>query len=212
MEVLSSSIEPSPSELILSESTASIVTPDAPLSHSRSLQHDSNLPYGLPPQQTFAQYRNDPICKLSGLNYKVEAAVETSQSSWLQALAVADTGAGPNLIRADLLLPEKLRTINKDHNIVNLASASGHSLDVLGIVTLPVRIGDQITENKSVVSRALNAAEKADKRVATSIVFCWKGVRRWAIPRAPPGRPSRLNSYRAESGSFPARPYRAADA
>lgn len=157
MEPLSLSIEPSLRELKISDSTSGIVNQIDLLPPESPAQDTSNRPYGLPPERTLAEYWADPVCKLSGLNYKVEAAVETSHGAWLQALAVVDTGAGPNLIRADLLTPEKLSKISKDQNIVNLASASGHSLDVLGLINLPVRIGKQVTTTTFVVSRALNA-------------------------------------------------------
>jgi len=116
-----------------------------------------SAPFGLPPKISISDYWNDPVCKLSGLNYKVEAEVKLSPDTWLQALSVVDTGAGPNLIRADLLPSTLLDSIDRSTEVVNLASASGHALDIVGILTLPVRIGNQTTSNKFVVSQALNA-------------------------------------------------------
>jgi len=153
LEPLSISIEPRAKELHFSEFAPSLIRP---AQYPPSAASSQPL-YGLPPGISIAEYWNDPICKLSGLNYKVEATVETSRGNWLQLLAVVDTGAGPNLIRADLLSAELLHQIDKDQNIVNLASASGHSLDVLGIISIPVRIGNHVSSTKFVVSRALNA-------------------------------------------------------
>jgi len=82
-----------PSGAVLAETLNVVNVVNAPLK-SPGLRSE---PFGLPPKVSLSEYRNDPICKLSGLNYKVEAEVKLSADTWLQALAVVDTGAGPNL-------------------------------------------------------------------------------------------------------------------
>jgi len=49
------------------------------------------------------------------------------------------------LIRADLLTSSQLDSIDRSTEVVNLASASGHALDIIGILPLPVRIANQTT-------------------------------------------------------------------
>ena len=116
-----------------------------------------SAPFGLPPDRTVEQYRDDPVCRLSGTNYKVDARVEVAKAAWPQLLAILDSGAGPNLIRADHLSEDALRGIDTSREVVTLASASGHSLDVLGITRLRVQVGNQVTSHEFVVTRQLNA-------------------------------------------------------
>ena len=73
---------------------------------------------------------------LSAYNYKVEVAVGTKPTELRQYLYVADTGAGPNLIRAVCVPPEIVSNVNRDRRIVNLASALRHKLHTIGFVYL----------------------------------------------------------------------------
>ena len=78
---------------------------------------------------------------LRAYNYKVEVAVGAKPTELKKYLFVADTGAGPNLIRADCVPPEILGNVNCDRRIVNLASASKHKLHTIRVVYLWMDIG-----------------------------------------------------------------------
>eukprot|EP00171_Calliarthron_tuberculosum_P023407 IDg23407t1 len=116
-----------------------------------------NQPFGLTKGLSIGQYRADPICHLSLFNYKISAKIGPGLSDLREILTIIDTGAGPNLIRADLLPPPVLKTIDTKREIVNLASASNHRIDVLGIVKLTTCIADQVTRHPFVVARNLGA-------------------------------------------------------
>ena len=60
---------------------------------------------------------------LSAFNYKLLAHVGVDRKSLFRCITVLDTGASPNLIRADLLPGHVIRTLDKGEEIVNLASA-----------------------------------------------------------------------------------------
>ena len=95
---------------------------------------------------------------LSAYNYKVEVAVGAKPTELKQYLSVADTGSGPNLIRADCVPPEILANVNRDRRIVNLASASKHKLHTIGVVYLWMDVGGYACRQPSfVVVRRLDA-------------------------------------------------------
>ena len=121
------------------------------------VQNQETIPFGLPRNISFELYQIDPICKLSSFNYKVEASIITGNDKALLVLSVVDNGAGPNLVREDLIPAHLLAKIDKSRKVVNLASASGHILDTIGVVNLSVRVGTQKTCHTFVVSKNLNA-------------------------------------------------------
>lgn len=112
-------------------------SPGPPLSPVSVLQ----TPFGIPPTRTLEDYRNEPVCYLSKHNYKLAAEVGPSRKTQQPRLTVLDTGAGPNLIRTDLLPQRLLDELDRTREIVNLARASQHRLEVLGITTLSVTVG-----------------------------------------------------------------------
>ena len=114
-------------------------------------------PFGLPKHITLEKYLSTPVCMLSAYNYKVEASIRSNPNDWSSFLSVADTGAGPNLIRADCVPPEVLAKINRDRHVVNLASASKHKLHTIGIVNLHVNLGGYKCRQPFVVVRRLAA-------------------------------------------------------
>ena len=63
------------------------------------------------------------MCALSAYNYKVEASVGLYRDSLTPALCVFDTGAGPNLIRADMLPDSVLTKLEHDANVIRLVTA-----------------------------------------------------------------------------------------
>ena len=114
-------------------------------------------PYGLPKSVRLSDYLADPVCYFSAYNYKVNASVGSSITSTEKVMAVLDTGAGPNLVRADLLPDHTLSTLYRKKRIVNLASASNHRLKTLGIAMLTVNIEGYICREPFVVVQALAA-------------------------------------------------------
>eukprot|EP00171_Calliarthron_tuberculosum_P022458 IDg22458t1 len=98
------------------------------------------VPFGLPPFMDLEEYRADPICYLSQFNYKLDALIGPDTKTQQPLLTVLDTGAGPNLIRADLLPQRLLDELDRTREIVNIASASKHRLDVLGTLALTVTV------------------------------------------------------------------------
>ena len=97
-------------------------------------------PIGLQPRASFVKYLANPVLTLSPFNYKVEASLGPTAESSRPVLTVFDTGAGPNLVRAGWLPPEALARVERGSPIVGLRSASQHTLDVLGVLTLSVNI------------------------------------------------------------------------
>ena len=74
-------------------------------------------PYGLPHDVKFEDYLKIPVCALSAYNYKVQASIGATTDDIAPASCVFDTGAGPNLIRADLLSENVLQKLNRKRKL-----------------------------------------------------------------------------------------------
>lgn len=103
------------------------------------------------------QYLGDRVCALSKYNYKVEAHIGPTQSDCVAMSTVFDTGAGPNLIRADMRPDSTIVELDRNRQVVNLASASKRRLTTFGIVSLTIRVGSFVTRQPFVVCRQLGA-------------------------------------------------------
>lgn len=114
-------------------------------------------PLGLHPEQTYEEYLEDPVCTLRWYNYKVNASIGSSTQTLRRVLTVIDTGAGPNLIREGVCPPESLAAIDTSRPIANLASASRHRLDTLGVVILTVKVATKVARVPFIVVRNLGA-------------------------------------------------------
>ena len=114
-------------------------------------------PHGLPRWVTLDKYRANPVCYLSTRNYKIEALLGCREDSWNTVTTVLDSGAGPNLVRLDMLTEEQRSSIDSKTECVSLASASNHRLDTLGIVKLLVKIGSYVARQPFIVARQLGA-------------------------------------------------------
>ena len=90
-------------------------------------------------------------------SYKVEVTVGAKPTELKQYLSVADTSAGPNLIRADCVPAEILANVNRDRRIVNLASASKHKLHTIEVVYRGMDMGRYACRQAFVVVRLLAA-------------------------------------------------------
>jgi len=87
----------------------------------------------------------------------VTAKIGLSAKEQIERLTVFDTGAGPNLIRADLLPADAKAKINKTRRIVHLSSASNHRLNTLGIIYLTGTIAKYTVRQPFVVVEKLDA-------------------------------------------------------
>ena len=114
-------------------------------------------PYELPKSVRLSNYLADPVFYSSAYNYKVNAAIGSSITPTEKDLAVVGTGAGPNLVRADLLPDPTLSTLYRKNRIVNMGSASIHRLKTLGIAILKVNMEGYICRQPSFVVQALAA-------------------------------------------------------
>ena len=108
-------------------------------------------PFGLSWEITLQEYLEDPVCHLSGLNYKVNAMIGYGKRDVKPLLSVVDTGAGPSLIRQDCCPQSALDAMDTRTDLVNLRSATNHALDVMGLVHLVVKIGDQYSRTPFIV-------------------------------------------------------------
>ena len=114
-------------------------------------------PFGLPRNISMEVYALTKVVHLSAFNYKILASVGIDRRPLVRYLTVLDTGAGPNLIRADMLPDHGIRTLDKKRKIVNLASASNHRLEKEGILNIVVKLGNQISRNPFVLPKQLGA-------------------------------------------------------
>ena len=113
-------------------------------------------PYGLPRWISLTSYLSEQVCTLSAFNYKLEAKIGNA-SEMRSVLTVLDTGAGPNLMRYDIVPADAREKINNSLDIVDLASASNHKLETVGIVHLTVQVGSYKARQPFVVTRQLGA-------------------------------------------------------
>ena len=97
------------------------------------------------------KYRASPVFHLSKQNYKREDSVGANRSSQKVRYSVLDTGAGPKLIRADQLESDTLSSLETSRELINLASASNHRFETLGIAVLTVTTGTCTTRQPFIV-------------------------------------------------------------
>ena len=90
--------------------------------------------------RTVAYYRSDPVCALSAYTYKLSVAVGANSTRFRQMLSVLDTGAVHNVIRAECVPEEVLRTLDTTREVVNLSTASKVPLPTLRIVKFHVKV------------------------------------------------------------------------
>ena len=87
----------------------------------------------------------------------MQAYIGPTQPNCVAMSTEFDTGASPNLIRADMLPYSTIAELDRNRQVVNLASDSKHRLTTLGIVSLTIRIGSFMTRQPFVVCRHLGA-------------------------------------------------------
>ena len=84
-------------------------------------------------------------------NYKVSATVGVSTVVATPVFAILDTGAGPNLVREDVLPEDWLRYRVAGDTTYQVIGAGGRSLPQLGVVTLWVQLGRLRAQERFIV-------------------------------------------------------------
>ena len=95
-------------------------------------------PYG--GDVTMETPNTDPICMNRHRNYKVSLSIGRGTDMMIPLVSVLDTGAGPNIINANVL-PAVWRTSIKSTSVPPLVDAQSRPLRCLGVLPLIVRIG-----------------------------------------------------------------------
>jgi hypothetical protein len=98
-----------------------------------------------------------PVCFLRGRNYRVSATVGVSTVVTTPVLAILDTGAGPNLVREDVLPEDWERHRLKTEPDYHVVSAGGNPMPQRGVVTLCVQLGSLKTRSNFIVVKNLTA-------------------------------------------------------
>ena len=91
-------------------------------------------------------------------NYKVSATVGVSTVVATPVFAILDTGAGPNLVREDVLPEDWLRYRVAGDTTYQVIGAGGRSLPQRGVVTLWVQLGRLRAQARFIVVKNLAAA------------------------------------------------------
>ena len=119
------------------------------------LIQETERPFYLPKRIDVSTYRKDPCLKLGAHNYKIETQLRLT-NNFEFVVSVIDTGAGPNLISRKLLNDELKLRIKTNRELVNLVDANGKPLDLLGTLTLTVKIGTYRASVTFVVTKTLS--------------------------------------------------------
>jgi Retroviral aspartyl protease len=99
----------------------------------------------------------DQVCLLASRNYKVSATVGVSTVVATPVYAILDTGAGPNLVREDVLPEDWTRYRTTEEPSFQVVGASGRPLPQRGVLTLCVQLGQLKARAKFIVVKHLTA-------------------------------------------------------
>jgi Retroviral aspartyl protease len=105
-----------------------------------------SVPYGL-----------DQVCLLASRNCKVSATVGVSTVVANPVYDILDTGAGPNLVREDVLPEDWTRYHTTEEPSFQVVGASGRPLPQRGVLTLCVQLGQLKARSKFIVMKHLTA-------------------------------------------------------
>jgi hypothetical protein len=78
----------------------------------------------------------EQVCLMASRNYQISATVGVSTAVSTPVYAILDTGAGPNLVREDVLPEDWLRYRVVGDTTYQVIGANGRSLPQRGVVTL----------------------------------------------------------------------------
>jgi hypothetical protein len=94
---------------------------------------------------------------MASRNYKVSATVGVTTAVATPVYAILDTGAGPNLVREDVLPEDWLRYRVAGDTTYQVIGANGKSLPQRGVVTLWVQLGRLRAQARFIVVKQLAA-------------------------------------------------------
>jgi hypothetical protein len=83
-----------------------------------------------------------PVILFQSQNYKVCVSLGLTTACLIPVRAVLDTGAGPNLVRADALPTGLERLFIPGQVLPRVSNASGRRMPFKGVVPLVLRVGD----------------------------------------------------------------------
>jgi Retroviral aspartyl protease len=90
-------------------------------------------------------------------NYKISATVGVTTVISTPLRAILDTGAGPNLIREEVLPEDWSRYRVADAPFYNIVGACGKRLRQKGVITLFVQVGNLLTQARFIAVHSLAA-------------------------------------------------------
>jgi transposase InsO family protein len=96
-----------------------------------------------------------PVTLFQSQNYKLCLSLGLTPRCLIPVRAVLDTGAGPNLVRDDVLPPGWERMLIPGQILPRVSNASGRRMPVNGVVQLVVRVGDLVRRVRFLVTRDL---------------------------------------------------------
>lgn len=99
--------------------------------------------------------KSNPHRALETPNYKIYTYLESSKPNSKRVFTILDTGAGPNILRSDLL-PKEATFYPLDS--ANLESASVEEILISGIEIVELQIGDTVVRTETYVSSNLKTA------------------------------------------------------
>jgi Retroviral aspartyl protease len=99
----------------------------------------------------------ESVFPLATRNYKISATVGGTTVISTPLRAILDTGAGPNLIREELLPEDWSRYCVADAPFYNIVGAGGKQLRQKGVITLFVQVGNLRMQARFIVVHSLAA-------------------------------------------------------
>jgi Retroviral aspartyl protease len=99
----------------------------------------------------------EQVCLMASRNCKVSATVGVTTAVATPVYAILDTGAGPNLVREDVLPEDWLRYRMAGETTYQVTGANGRSLPQRGVVTLWVQLGRLRAQARFIVVKHLAA-------------------------------------------------------
>jgi hypothetical protein len=96
-----------------------------------------------------------PVTLFQSQNYKLCVSLGPMASCLNPVKAVLDTGAGPNLVREDVLPPGWERGLIPGQVLPRVSNASGRRMPVKGVVALVLRVGDLVRRVRFLVTSDL---------------------------------------------------------
>ena len=96
-----------------------------------------------------------PVTLFQSQNYKLCVSIGLTSRCLLPVRAVLDTGAGPNLIREDVLPIGWEHALIPGQTLPRVSNASGRRMPVKGVVQLTTRVGDLVRRIRFLVTSDL---------------------------------------------------------